>query len=44
MTDYDYWGKRNLIASLDGSGDVALREQPLPQPPPELAELLEEQH
>jgi succinate dehydrogenase / fumarate reductase flavoprotein subunit len=44
MTDYDYWGKRNLIVSLDGSGQLTVREQPLPEPPPELAELLEEAH
>ena len=43
MTDYDYWGKRNLIVHLDGDG-AAVREQPLPVPPPELAELLEESH
>jgi succinate dehydrogenase / fumarate reductase, flavoprotein subunit len=43
MTDYDYWGKRNLIVGYDGS-TVNVYEQPLPVPPPELAELLEEQH
>ncbi|HET9731062.1 MAG TPA: fumarate reductase/succinate dehydrogenase flavoprotein subunit [Acidimicrobiales bacterium] len=42
MTDYDYWGKRNLICELDDSGQVTTREQPLPEPPPELAELLED--
>jgi succinate dehydrogenase / fumarate reductase flavoprotein subunit len=42
MTDYDYWGKRNLICELATSGEVAIREQPLPVPPPELAELLED--
>ena len=45
MTDYDYWGKRNLVVSLDESdGAVGVREQPLPQPPAELAALLEEEH
>ncbi|MDA8044896.1 MAG: FAD-binding protein, partial [Actinomycetota bacterium] len=44
MTDYDYWGKRNLICELGRTGEVTTREQPLPEPPPELAELLEEQH
>ncbi len=43
MTDYDYWGKRNLIVSWDGE-DMGVREQALPVPPPELAELLEEEH
>ncbi|MHB1536022.1 MAG: fumarate reductase/succinate dehydrogenase flavoprotein subunit [Acidimicrobiales bacterium] len=43
MTDYGYWGKRNLIVSL-ARGGVVIREQALPVPPPELAELLEEQH
>ena len=44
MTDYEYWGKRNLIVSLADDGCVAVREQPLPVPPPELAALLEEQN
>jgi succinate dehydrogenase / fumarate reductase, flavoprotein subunit len=43
MTDYDYWGKRNLIVAYDGDA-VSVYEQDLPVPPPELAELLEEQH
>ncbi len=42
MTDYSYWGKRNLICELAENGEVRTREQPLPEPPPELAELLEE--
>ncbi|HMC40837.1 MAG TPA: fumarate reductase/succinate dehydrogenase flavoprotein subunit [Acidimicrobiales bacterium] len=44
MTDYEYWGRRNLICELaaSGSGEVTIREQPLPEPPPELAELLED--
>jgi succinate dehydrogenase / fumarate reductase flavoprotein subunit len=44
MTDYDYWGKRNLICELAPSGEVTIREQALPEPPAELAELLEEAH
>jgi succinate dehydrogenase / fumarate reductase flavoprotein subunit len=44
MTDYDYWGKRNVIVELDGDSQVSVRQQPLPEPPPELAALLEEQH
>jgi succinate dehydrogenase / fumarate reductase, flavoprotein subunit len=44
MTDYDYWGRRNLIVSLGDDGHPTIREQPLPEPPPELAALLEEQH
>ncbi len=43
MTD-DYWAKRNVIVTLDGEGRMALREQPLPVPPTELAELIEEAH
>jgi succinate dehydrogenase flavoprotein subunit len=43
MTDYDYWGKRNLIVSYDGEA-VGVKEQALPVPPPELAALLEEEH
>jgi hypothetical protein len=42
MTDYGYWGKRNLICELVDNGEVQTREQLLPEPPPELAELLEE--
>ena len=44
MTDYAYWGKRNLICELSSTGEVGTREQSLPEPPPELAELLEEGH
>jgi succinate dehydrogenase / fumarate reductase flavoprotein subunit len=44
MTDYDYWGKRNVIVELDQDGHLTVRQQPLPVPPPELAALLEEQH
>jgi succinate dehydrogenase / fumarate reductase flavoprotein subunit len=44
MTDYDYWGRRNVVVSLDPSGAATVKEQPLPEPPPELAELLEEEH
>ena len=42
MTDYGYWGKRNLICELADNGEVRTREQGLPEPPPKLAELLEE--
>ena len=42
MTDHGYWGKRNLICELADNGEVRTREQALPEPPPELAELLEE--
>jgi succinate dehydrogenase / fumarate reductase flavoprotein subunit len=44
MTDYEYWGRRNLIVELGADGHPTVRQQPLPEPPPELAALLEEQH
>jgi succinate dehydrogenase flavoprotein subunit len=44
MTDYDYWGRRNIVVSLDSAGATSVKEQPLPEPPPELAALLEEEH
>ena len=44
MTDYDFWGKLNVIVALEDDGSVGVRHQPLPVPPPELAALLEEQH
>ena len=44
MTDYDYWGRRNLIVELGPDDHPSIRQQPLPEPPPELAALLEEQH
>jgi succinate dehydrogenase / fumarate reductase flavoprotein subunit len=44
MTDGDFWGRRNVIVQLSGDGQVGVRHQPLPVPPPELAALLEEQH
>jgi succinate dehydrogenase / fumarate reductase flavoprotein subunit len=44
MTDYDFWGKRNVIVELDGTSRVGVRHQLLPVPPPELAALLEEEH
>jgi succinate dehydrogenase / fumarate reductase flavoprotein subunit len=44
LTDNDFWGKRNVIISLSREGQVEVRHQPLPVPPPELAALLEEQH
>ena len=44
-TDYGYWGHQNLIVELAEDGNhVNVRHQPLPEPPPELAALLEEQH
>jgi succinate dehydrogenase / fumarate reductase flavoprotein subunit len=42
MTDYDFWGKLNVIVELDANGRASLRHQPLPEPPPELAALLED--
>ena len=44
MTDYNYWGRRNLIVALGSDDRPTVREQPLPEPPPELAALLEEEH
>jgi succinate dehydrogenase / fumarate reductase flavoprotein subunit len=44
MTDYNFWGKLNLIVELGDDGHVTTRQQALPEPPPELAALLEEQH
>ena len=44
MTDYDFWGKLNLIVELGPDGHPTVRQQPLPVPPPELAALLEEEH
>jgi len=35
------WGKVNIIVSLNERGSVALKHQPLPEMPAELAELLE---
>jgi succinate dehydrogenase / fumarate reductase flavoprotein subunit len=43
MTDYDFWGKRNVVVEIGGDGALTLRHQPLPEPPPELAELLEDE-
>ncbi|MGI8491228.1 MAG: fumarate reductase/succinate dehydrogenase flavoprotein subunit [Acidimicrobiales bacterium] len=43
MTDYDFWGKRNVIVELGEDKGVTIRHQELPVPPPELAALLEEQ-
>jgi succinate dehydrogenase / fumarate reductase flavoprotein subunit len=36
------WGKTNLVCSRGPDGDVAVARQPLPQMPPELAEIFEE--
>jgi succinate dehydrogenase / fumarate reductase flavoprotein subunit len=40
MTD-EYWAKQNVVVELAGD-EVTIRLQPLPVPPPELAELLED--
>ncbi len=43
QTDHDVWGKKNLIVTLDGSGDgVELSEKPLPEMPDELKKYFEE--
>jgi succinate dehydrogenase / fumarate reductase flavoprotein subunit len=42
MTD-DHWAKLNVIASLDENQRVAIRTQPLPEMPPELAEIVEKE-
>jgi succinate dehydrogenase / fumarate reductase flavoprotein subunit len=44
MTDYDFWGKLNVIVELADDDHARVRQQPLPVLPPELAALLEEQH
>jgi len=44
MTDYDFWGKRNVVVELSAESGLRLYHQDLPEPPPELAALLEEQH
>jgi succinate dehydrogenase / fumarate reductase flavoprotein subunit len=38
----DEWAKVNLICTWTGDGTVAVKHQPLPQMPPELAEIFEE--
>ncbi len=38
-----YWGTQNVVVKLDGH-DLRVERQPLPKPPPELAQLLEEGH
>jgi succinate dehydrogenase / fumarate reductase flavoprotein subunit len=38
-----YWGTQNVVVELSG-GELTVRRQALSQPPPELAELLEEGH
>jgi len=49
MTD-PYWGTQNVVVELRepssgaGAGTLSLRRQPLPKPPPELAQLLEDDH
>jgi succinate dehydrogenase / fumarate reductase flavoprotein subunit len=47
MTD-PYWGTQNVVVELGsasgGGATLSLRRQPLPKPPPELAQLLEDDH
>jgi succinate dehydrogenase / fumarate reductase, flavoprotein subunit len=43
QTDHDVWGKKNLVVTLDDSGDgVELSEKPLPEMPDELKKYFEE--
>ena len=43
QTDHEVWGKKNLIVTLDDSGDgVVLNEKPLPEMPDELKKYFEE--
>jgi succinate dehydrogenase / fumarate reductase flavoprotein subunit len=43
QTDHDVWGKKNLVVTLDDSGDgVVLNEKPLPEMPDELKKYFEE--
>jgi succinate dehydrogenase / fumarate reductase, flavoprotein subunit len=43
QTDHDVWGKKNLIVTLDDSGEgVELNEKPLPEMPDELKKYFEE--
>ena len=37
-----YWGKLNLILTMDDEGGVDLKQQPLPQMPDELAEFFDQ--
>ena len=42
QTDHDVWGKKNLIVTIDDSGDgVVLHEKPLPVMPDELKKYFE---
>jgi succinate dehydrogenase / fumarate reductase flavoprotein subunit len=42
-TDHEVWGKKNLVVSLDGTGEgVVLTEKPLPEMPDELKTYFEE--
>ena len=42
-TDYEVWGKKNLIVALNEAGDgVVLTEKPLPEMPDELKKYFEE--
>jgi succinate dehydrogenase / fumarate reductase flavoprotein subunit len=42
-TDYDYWGKTNLVLSQRG-GKIQLDKKPLPEMPDDLKTLFEESH
>jgi succinate dehydrogenase / fumarate reductase, flavoprotein subunit len=43
QTDHDVWGRKNLVVTLDDSGDgVVLNEKPLPEMPDELKKYFEE--
>ena len=43
QTDHEVWGKKNLIVTLNDSGDgVVLNEKPLPVMPDELKKYFEE--
>jgi succinate dehydrogenase / fumarate reductase, flavoprotein subunit len=43
QTDHDVWGKKNLVVTLNNSGDgVVLSEKPLPELPDELKKYFEE--
>jgi len=42
-TDYDYWGKINLVLT-EKNGKIQLDRKPLPEMPDELKELFEETH
>ena len=41
--DYAHWGKVNLVQRDMGGGQIAIREEPLPEMPADLAKLFEEE-